>query len=241
MPTESIHGLHPRIPESFSIPASWESPMLNWSAHAAPQLCMFDGTASKMSQGFPYGTIRKRELSWWVHTLDIWAVLWLPNSRERVIQDIQPSSVSTICLFSWDLLLCHHILCVFCSLLIERGRRGCFAIQIKSRVLQLKDINSSQNYSHLLVLLHTPHIIYYLSISQQFSKLTTELGNQKHHQMAGAEVLNDWLKDAWQYAAGAQFSWVIALWGHSPAIMWEQLNNDITNGVRAPTDFFYPL
>lgn len=103
--------------------------------------------------------------------------------------------MSTICLFSWDLLLCHHILYVFCPLLIERGSRGCFAIQMKSHILRLKPINIIQNYSHLLVLLHTPHIIYYLNISQQFSKLTTELGNQKYHQMTGTETLNDWFKD----------------------------------------------
>lgn len=95
---------------------------------------------------------------------------------------------------------------MFCPLLIERGRRGCFAIQIKSHVLGLKHININQNYSHLLVLLHTPHNTYYLNISQQFSKLTTELGNQKYHQMAGTEVLNDWFKNAWQYGAEAQVS-----------------------------------
>lgn len=156
MATESIHGLHPRIPESFSIPACWESPSLNWSAHVA-QLCMFNVRASKMSHGFPYRTIRKRELSWWVHNLDMSAVLWLPNiSGGRVSQDIQHSSVSTICLFNWDLLPCLHILYVFCPLLVKRGRRGCFAIQMKSHVLQLKHVNITQNYSHLLVLPHTP-------------------------------------------------------------------------------------
>lgn len=242
MAAESIHGLHPRIPESFSIPASSESPVPNWSAHAAPQFCMFNLTGPKIRQGFPHRTIRERELSWWLHSLNTWAVLWLPNiSTGRVIQDIQHSTVSTICLFIWDLLLCHHILCVFCPLLIERGRRGCFAIQRKSHIPQLKHINITQNDSPLLGLLPTPHITYYLSISQQFSKFTSELGRQKYHQRAGTEVLTGWFKDAWQNAAELQVSRVTAPWGHSPAIMWQQLNNDISNGVRIPAGFFYPL
>lgn len=82
-------------------------------------------------------------------------------------------------------------------MLTERGRRGCFAVQMKSHFLQLKYIYITQNSSHLLVLLHAPLIIYYLSISQPFSKFTTELGNQEYLQMAGTEVLNDWFKDAW--------------------------------------------
>lgn len=166
MATESICGLHPRIPESFSIAASWESPVLNRSAHVAPQLFMFNLTASRMSQGFPYRTKRKRELSWWVHNLCMWAVLWLPNiSKGRAIQDIQHSTVSTISLFNWDLLLCHHILHMLCHLLIERGRRHCFAIQMKSHLLWLKHVNISQDSFHLLILLHTPLIIHYLSKS----------------------------------------------------------------------------
>lgn len=39
-------------------------------------------------------------------------------------------------------------------------------------------------------------------------------------------------------AAETQVSWVIASWGHSTAIMWQQLNNDISNEVMIPTDFF---
>lgn len=174
--TESFHGLHPRIPKSFSIPASWESPVLSWSAHVAPQLCMFNVTGPKLSQGLPHRTMRERDFSWWVHNLDIWPVLWLPNiSRGRAIQDIECSTVSTICLFNWDLLLCHHILYVFCPLLIERGRRGCFTIQMKSHIPRLKHISITLNYPPLLVLLQTHYIMYYLN-SQQFSKFTLESG-----------------------------------------------------------------
>lgn len=83
--------------------------------------------------------------------------------------------------------------------------------------------------------------MYCPGIPQQFHKFTTESGNQKYHQMAGTEVLTGWFKEAWQYAAEVQVSWVTALWGHSTSIMWQQLNSDISSGVTIPTDFLYPL
>lgn len=166
MATESTRGLDSRIPESFYIPASWESPVLNCSA------CVFCITVVHVwhssIQNEPRPSLQDKEeestlpeTSWSIHASGAVASQHQQgkshsplHSEHHLPFQLTFAAISPYSLCSGKVLTslrrANGLPLNYC-----KSRRDCFTTQINSHVLRVKDINITQSPSHLLVLLHT--------------------------------------------------------------------------------------